>query len=301
MLPEPHDPTYEPAFVAALLAQRAARFAFAPVKHLSRGWDCDVFALGDTHVVRVARNLTAAHGIAREAKLLPCLATQLPVPIPLPVHLSALTDDCDVCFGVYEKLPGLSLCDVPLPDDDYDQLAPVLGAFIRSLHAVTLPHDVHLPDDTIGRLDPTRRGASTRATLTQLVWEGGLSRAQQARLQAMLARAEQTPLASTRVLVHADLHPCNMLVGEDGFTGIIDWVDAHAGHPAVDLAAPYLTLPPSAQAAFFAAYGPLPESTFVWARWRAVSWLTSAVDGSTARGDGSMAHACVARLAAMAG
>jgi aminoglycoside phosphotransferase (APT) family kinase protein len=299
MLPQPHDPTYEPAFVAALLLQQAPHFAPLPVTHLARGWDCDVFALGDTHVVRVARNLTAAHGIVREAKLLPGLRALLPVPIPLPVHLSPPGPEPDVCLGVYEKLPGLSLCDVPLPDDDYEQLAPVLGAFVRCLHAVALPPDVHLPEDELGRLDPKRRAASTRATLTQLVWEGGLSRAQQARLDAMLALAEQTPLASTRVLVHADLHPCNMLIGEDGFTGIIDWVDAHAGHPAVDLATPYLSLPPSVHAAFFAAYGPVAESTLVWARWRAISWLTAALDGSTARGDGSMAHACVARIAAM--
>ncbi|MEY4508798.1 MAG: hypothetical protein RLZZ450_920 [Pseudomonadota bacterium] len=296
----PHDPTYEPAFVAALLAEKAPRFAHQPVTRLAHGRDCDVFTLGEAHVVRVARNLGAARGLVREAKLLPSLAAQLPLRIPLPVHLGAPADERDVCFGVYEKLPGVCLCDVPLPDDDYSELAPLLGAFTRCLHAVALPTDIDLPDDSIGRLDPARRSTSTRASLTQLVWEGGLSRAQRVRLEAALDLAEQTPLSSARVLVHADLHPCNMLIDEDGFTGIIDWVDAHRGHPAADLSAPYLTLPSATHAAFFAAYGAIADHTFVWARWRAISWLTAALAGSQARGDGSMVHNCVARLAAMA-
>jgi aminoglycoside phosphotransferase (APT) family kinase protein len=216
------------------------------------------------------------------------------------VHLSVKVEPGDVCFGLYEKLPGVCLCEVPLHAEDYAELAPALGAFVRSLHEVDLPADVDLPDDELGRLDPARRSASTRASLTQLVWEGGLSRAQQARLVTMLEQAEQTPLPHARVLVHGDLHPCNMLIGEDGFTGIIDWIDAHAGHPAVDLATPYLALPTPAHAAFFDAYGPCPEATFSWARFRAISWLTSALEGSQARGDGAMSHDCVARLLAMA-
>jgi aminoglycoside phosphotransferase (APT) family kinase protein len=300
MQPQPHDPTYEPSFVATLIAQTAPALAHEPVARLSHGWDCDVFTLGEAYVVRVARNLSAAEGIVREAKLLPQLAARLPLPIPRPVHLRVPVDEGGTCFGVYQKLPGHCLADVPLLDDDYAQLAPALGAFVRSLHAFEPPGDLDLPGDLWGRLDPSTRSAPMRTALAQLAWEGGLSRSQHVRLEAALDLAERTELTSQRVLVHADLHPWNMLIGEDGFTGIIDWVDAHLGHPALDLAMAYLTVPPSAQPALFAAYGPLEDSTLVWARFRAISWLTTAITGSRARNEGSAMHDCVARLAALA-
>jgi aminoglycoside phosphotransferase (APT) family kinase protein len=298
MLSRPDDPTYDPALVASLIADALPELAHGAVASLDRGWDCDVFTLGKTHVVRVARNPSASSGISLDARLLPVVRTQLTLPVPAPVYLGRLPGDPGLCFGVYHFLPGVPLCEVALGADDYAELAPALGHFIRSLHVARLPADLVLPDDQIGRLDPARRTAATRATLAQLLWEGALTGPVRAHLEAALALAEQSPLSPSRVLVHGDLHPCNMLVGEHGFSGIIDWVDAHRGHPATDLATAFLTLPPATHAALFAAYGDLDAHTLAWARWRAITWLTVALKGSRARGDGSMAQYCVARLQA---
>ena len=300
MLPRPDDPTYDPAFVAALIEVALPELAHAEVVSLDRGWDCDVFRLGHTHVVRVARNSFASGGISLDARLLPLVRAQLTLPVPAPVYLGTLPGDTSVCFGVYHFLPGAPLCEVELTPDAYARLAPALGQFMRSLHAVALSADIELPDDQIGRLDPARRSAATRACLARLLWEGALSGTECARLEAALDLAEESPLSASRVLVHGDLHGCNMLVGEGGFTGIIDWVDAHRGHPATDLATPFLTLPPSTHAALFEAYGALDAGTLAWARWRAITWLTTALQGSRARDDRAMAHGCVVRLQATA-
>lgn len=66
---------------------------------------------------------------------------------------------------------------------------------------------------------------------------------------AALARAgRDTGIAA---LLHLDLHPLNVLAGEDGaVTGVLDWANAAAGDPALDRARTWsiLTLDPGARA-----------------------------------------------------
>jgi aminoglycoside phosphotransferase (APT) family kinase protein len=52
-------------------------------------------------------------------------------------------------------------------------------------------------------------------------------------------------------LLHLDLHPFNLLADDDGrLTGVLDWANAAAGHPDLDLARTWsiLTLDPAARA-----------------------------------------------------
>jgi aminoglycoside phosphotransferase (APT) family kinase protein len=79
------------------------------------------------------------------------------------------------------------------------------------------------------------------------------------------------------VLAHGDLHLRNLLVNEkDILSAIIDWGDAHIGHPAVDLAIIYNFLPPQGRRVFMDIYGELDEQTKTIARFRAIHttvWL----------------------------
>ena len=294
MLPRADDPTYEPAFVQALLEAAIPEMRPGRVAALARGWDCDVFVVDDTHVVRMARNLSAAAGLTREASVLPSLAARLPLPVPLPVHLGAIPGEAALCFGVYRLLPGTALCETSGSVGDEDVLARDLGHFLRALHAEALVPEV--PPETLGRLDPSRRSAQVREALSQLEWEGGLARAHRVRLVRALDEAEGCALAPAEVLVHGDLHRCNVLIAQGRCSGVIDWIDLHRGHPAVDLAAAFTTVGRSSRAALLEAYGPVAPETVQWARWRAITMLSLAVVGALTRGDGTMAHTCVGML-----
>lgn len=296
MRPSPTDPTYEPALVRSLIATHLPALAAASIVPLARGWDCDVFTVGEGHVARLARNPLAARGLELEAQLLPLLATKLPLPVPRPVVHGVIDDESGLRFGVYEKLAGTPLGAVALAASDYDELAPVLGAFLRALHAVTVPTDLTLPPGELGRFDPARRSAPSQAALEQLQWEGGLGRAQRSRLQQALVAVEQHTLPTSRVLVHGDLNPGNLLIDEDGLCGVIDWIDVHHGPPAADLATSYLNFPEASRAPLFAAYGSVDASTHAWARWRAVTLLTAMLTGAQARGDGELAHRSAQQL-----
>jgi aminoglycoside phosphotransferase (APT) family kinase protein len=296
MAPSFDDPTYESDFVRTLLQEQLPQLAAADITHLARGWGCDVFRLGDEHVVRMARNLEATHGLQRESTLLPRLAAQLPLPIPEPLQLGVIDSARGLCFGLYRWLPGVAVCALDLTTSDYREIAPAMGEFLRALHgADSRP----LPDDELARFQPRQRSDAAHAALDQLSWEGGLRRAQCQRLKDALQEAEGHVLSATRVVVHADLQPCNLLVNEDGFAGVIDWIDAHRGHPAADLAVAYLSFPSAARDALFASYGPLDASTRSWARWRAITVLAAAALGAQARDDSAMVRRCVHQLGAL--
>lgn len=300
MRPHPDDPTYAAEQVSSLVARQLPWLASASVEHLARGWDCDVFAVGGEHVARLSRNLTAARGLVQEAALLPLLSTRLSLPIPQPVGLGSIDDAPDMVGAVYQLLPGTPLCAIELEPSDYDELAPTMGTFLAALHAARLPDTLVLPDDVLARFDPAQRSAGSRAALDQLEWEGGLTRGQCRRLQQGISEVDDHTLSSTRVLVHADLHPCNLLVDEDGFCGVLDWIDAHLGHPAADLATAYMNFPEASRGALFAAYGRVEASTLAWARWRAITVLTATVTGAQARSDGLLAHRSVGQLRQLA-
>jgi aminoglycoside phosphotransferase (APT) family kinase protein len=307
MLPSPSDPTYEPQFVSTLLDALCPELAPARVRQLAHGWDCDVFVVNEQFVARLSRNLLASAALLREARLLPLIAPQLPLPIPVPFHVGDLAQQPGLRFALYGWLPGVALCEAvearPRAGErrshvrsDYSEPAKQLGQFLRALHALELSELPKLPGDELGRLDAARRSGPARERIAQLVWEGALTRPEQRQLERRLDAAEASALGPTRTLVHGDLHDCNLLVHEGMLSGVIDWVDAHVGHPAVDLAAAFVGLPPHAAGSLLSAYGEVAPSTLAWARWRAITQLTMAVSGALARSDMAMASACVERL-----
>lgn len=293
-------PERSAAWVASLLQGLVPLDEGAVVERIGRGWDCDVYEVrgaDQRHVVRVACNADAARGLRREALYLAPLSAQLPLPTAAPRHVGEL--DGGGAFALYRFLPGVALCEVELWPEDYRQLAGELGGFLRSLHGAELPGGLQLPLDERGRLDATQRSESSRQMLEQLLWEGALTRGERARLEGALDEAEPLALGARQVPLHGDLHPCNLLVDEDGFSGVIDWIDVHAGHPAVDLSTAYLSFVEPSRAALFDAYGAVDDATLAWARWRAITVLTATVRGAMARGWGERSHAASRQLAVL--
>ena len=52
---------------------------------------------------------------------------------------------------------------------------------------------------------------------------------------AFRALQADRPPAAPRTLVHGDFRIGNLMVGEDGVTGVLDWELAHVGEPVEDL------------------------------------------------------------------
>ena len=296
MLPTVDDPTYDIEFVAAVLATECPALKPERVRALACGWDCDVFVVNDRFVARFARNLMAARCLAVELEVLPRLAPRLPLPIPRPCASGVIPGMSDYRFVVYELLPGEVLLGRELSCAAFASLGRALGAFMRALHDEPLPTELGVAEDTIGRLSPARRSADVRAKLSLLGQRGAISPHERSRAERALAAAEGMTLSDARVLAHGDLHGGNLLLANAELCGVIDWVDVHCGHPAVDLAVAFAVLPPTARDALFEAYGPVSESTLAWARWRAIAHMTSGATGFFARAEAPTAHAFVDAL-----
>ncbi|HEY3531102.1 MAG TPA: phosphotransferase [Nocardioides sp.] len=204
------------------------------------GWDNLVTLVDSRWVHRSPRFPDREAQLRREAELLPWLAPQLPLPVPLPEVVSQ--HPLTVRYGY---LPG-----GPCPGTSAAH-GTAMGRFLKALHAVD-------PDQAV------RHGARDAGS-----WH--------AELQETLARMERDvlPLLPDEVattgrdllsrmgvqparsgVVHGDLGPEHIRVVGDRVGGVIDWGDSCVGDPALDLAWTMLGASPAFADALAAAYEP---------------------------------------------
>ncbi len=202
------------------------------VRVVDSGWDSRVFDLGGRWILRVAREDWAANAFASEARLLRRLAPALPVPVPRPIRTGKR-------WMLLRRLGGS-----PIDERAGATLGEELGDFLLALHSFPLDealalgvHDRRVIDvrryrrDVLPLLDADERAAGER-------------------LLAEHARAAFEP-----ALAHADLGPAHILVDGDRITGVLDWTDACAGDPAIDLAWPLYGAPRELAMALRSRYG----------------------------------------------
>ncbi len=259
------------ALAGDLIEAQFPELAPVSAELLGTGWDNTVFRVNRTWTFRFPRRALAVELIRTEAAVLPWLAPQLPLPIPAPGFLGAPTDPFPYPFTGCAFLPGVSASDVGLDDSQRVALAAPLAAFLRALHAVPVQAAERsgAPVDQLGRLEINKRTRQIEERLSHCL-DAGLI----ASKHALLRVAHDVPAdwsSGPTHLVHGDLYARHVLIDPSGqASGVIDWGDVHRGHPAVDLALAAGFLPPSAQAAFAAAYGPIDADTWRMARFRAL-------------------------------
>ena len=73
------------ALIQALLGEQHPHLAHLPCVPVEAGWDNVMVRLGDSFCVRLPRRGAATAAIANEQAWLPCLAENLPLPIPVPL------------------------------------------------------------------------------------------------------------------------------------------------------------------------------------------------------------------------
>ena len=94
-------------------------------------------------------------------------------------------------------------------------------------------------------------------TLGEQLLGGAMTAEEAARTQADLQRRlHALPWPGGQPLLHLDFHPLNVLMAEDGPV-VIDWTNAHAGPPGLDVAMSALILAAVALTGEFAAAGQL--------------------------------------------
>jgi aminoglycoside phosphotransferase (APT) family kinase protein len=225
-----------------------------PLRLVANGWDNAVYRLGADRSVRLPRRAVAVPLLVHEQRWLPRLAPLLPVPVPVPVAVGAPAGSYPWPWSINPWLPGRPAAAVPVA-----ARVTFAADLARCLAALHVPAPPDAPQNAFRGVPLVSRAAAVRERLRGpllALWESLL---------------ETPPWTGPPVWLHADPHPANLLVGDDGrLAALIDFGDLTAGDPATDLAAAWMVFDPAGRAAFRAAY---PASDATWRRAR--GWALS--------------------------
>jgi aminoglycoside phosphotransferase (APT) family kinase protein len=275
-----------------------------PVRLGARGWDNQLWRLGDDLAVRLPWATESADALLRkEHTWLPALAPRLPLPVPVPQRLGEPSARFPRPWIVTTWVPGEPADRAPVTCAA--EAADALAAFLTALHQPA-PEQV----DTAGRGRGGPLAGSSKWVTQQLAsaTELGLIPDLDA-VRAVWDDAAAAPdWTGPALWLHGDLHPANILTADGTICGVIDFGDLFAGDPAVDLAAAWTLLPDGAADRFYGAYQPAPDAATLrrargWAVIRALVGLHVGDAGVHGRPGGKPtwgppAHAALRRLIA---
>lgn len=257
--------------VRELLRDQHPDLADRPVRLGARGWDNQLWRLGDDLAVRLPWATRSADALLRkEHAWLPTLAPHLPLPVPVPQRLGEPSERFPRPWIVTTWVPGTP-ADLS-PATRAAEAADALAAFLTALHRPA-------PDGAPAgrqRGGPPGEHAGWFARQLAAATERGLIPDPDA-VQTIWADAAAAPdWAGPALWLHADLHPANVLTADGTLCGVIDFGDLCAGDPACDLAAAWTLLPDGAADRFHRAYEPAPDAATLrrargWAVLRALA------------------------------
>jgi aminoglycoside phosphotransferase (APT) family kinase protein len=288
-----------------LLREQHPDLADHPLRLGARGWDNQLWRLGDDLAVRLPWATRSADALLRkEHAWVPTLAPRLPLPIPVPQRFGEPAERFPRPWTVTTWVPGTP-ADLA-PATRAAEAAKALGAFLTAIHRpapdgapVGRGHGGALAE-LAGRFSEhlasaVEMGLISDPDVVSAIWE-----------DALAAPDWTGPL----VWLHGDLHPANVLTADGTFCGVIDFGDLCAGDPARDLAAPWVLLPDGAADAFYDAYEPAVDAATLrrargWAVLTALSGIVIGEAGVLGRPGGKAswgppAHASLRRLVATA-
>ncbi|THA24363.1 aminoglycoside phosphotransferase family protein [Streptomyces sp. RKND-216] len=288
-----------------LLREQHPDLAGQPVRLGARGWDNQLWRLGDDLAVRLPWATESADELLRkEHAWLPALAPHLPLPTPVPQRLG---EPC-------ERFPRPWIVTTWVPGEPADRApatngigaADSLAAFLTALHK---PAPAGAPVGLRG--GPLADLAEGFARHLAMADGLGLIPEPDA-VRAIWEDAAAAPAWDGPTLwIHGDLHPANVLTAGGTFCGVIDFGELCAGDPACDLAAPWALLPDGAVDRFYGAYRPTPDAATLrrargWAVLRALVCILIGDAGVHGRPGGKPswgppAHATLRRLTTTTG
>ncbi|MFF7978530.1 aminoglycoside phosphotransferase family protein [Streptomyces sp. NPDC007901] len=291
--------------VRDLLRDQHPDLADRPVEFGARGWDNQLWRLGDDLAVRLPWATLSADALLRkEHAWLPALAQGLPLPVPVPQRLGEPSERFPRPWIVTTWVSGTPADRAPVTRAA--AAARALADFLTALHR---PAPEGAPAGR-GRGGPLADCAEGFARQLASAIEMGLVPDPDA-VGAVWEDAVAAPeWAGPALWLHADLHPANVLTGDGTICGVIDFGDLCAGDPACDLAAAWTLLPDGAADRFYDAYRPVTDAATRrrargWAVLRALACMCIGEAGVHGRPGGKPTwgppgHAALRRLVATA-
>ncbi|MFE3247631.1 aminoglycoside phosphotransferase family protein [Streptomyces sp. NPDC059209] len=256
-----------------LLREQHPDLADHPLELGARGWDNQVWRLGDDLAVRLPWATESADGLLRkEHAWLPVLAPHLPLRVPVPQRLGEPSERFPRPWLVTTWVPGEPADRAPATRAA--EAAETLATFLTALHRPA-PDEAPEGRHRGGRLaDTAEHFTRELASAT----ERGLIRDPDA-VRAVWEDAAAAPeWTGPRLWLHGDLHPANVLTADGTISGVIDFGDLFAGDPAFDLAAAWILLPDGATDRFHDVYRPTADAAALrrargWAVLRALAGI----------------------------
>jgi aminoglycoside phosphotransferase (APT) family kinase protein len=257
---------------AQLIESQFPRLKPVSLKKIGEGFDNTVFQVNGVFLFRFPRRAIAVDLLQLECRLLPVIKQlELPIEIPKPLFIGQSSRDFPWSFVGYAYIEGESLG--LLSDQQRMDSVRMLAHFLLKLHQLPIEkaEALGVPRDQWDRLDVPKR-------LAQL--KDNMSKAADLRLWSDWTEINYvvfnlhhfTPEDYRETLVHGDLHIRNVLVDQTGrLAAIIDWGDAHIGHPALDLSMVYSYFPAEGRKLFYSIYGEVSLKTQQLARFRAIN------------------------------
>lgn len=272
--------------VQQLLRDQHPDLADLPVTFGARGWDNQLWRLGDDLAVRLPWQTQSADALVRkEYEWLPGLVPLLPLPVPVPQRLGEPSPRYPHPWIVTTWVPGTAADTAP--PSNGGSASRALAEFLVALNQPA-PAGAPRGRDRGGPLRRAARGVAHRleslsdacATATDL--EMGPSPDVE-NVQAVWEDALAAPgWDGPPLWLHGDLHPANVLTANGDLAGVIDFGDLCAGDPALDLSASWIILPDFQDIERFRSASPLAQSDATWRRargwavWRALGSLSIA-------------------------
>ncbi|EFL35573.1 aminoglycoside phosphotransferase, partial [Streptomyces viridochromogenes DSM 40736] len=234
-----------------LLRDQHPDLADRPLRLGARGWDNQLWRLGDDLAVRLPYATPDADVLLRkEHAWMPGIARRLPLEVPVPQRLGEPSERFPRPWIVTTWVRGTPADRAPATRAA--ESADALAAFLTALHRPA-PDGAPAGRGRGGRLAD---GADGFAGQLASVAELGLVPDPEA-VGAVWEDAVAAPeWTGPPLWLHGDLHPANVLTADGTFCGVVDFGDLCAGDPACDLAAAWTLLPDGAADRFFAAYRP---------------------------------------------
>ncbi|WP_405401785.1 aminoglycoside phosphotransferase family protein [Streptomyces sp. NBC_01104] len=242
--------------VRELLREQHPDLAGLPLTLGARGWDNQLWRLGDDLAVRLPWATQSADELLRmEHTWLPALAPGLPLEVPVPQRLGEPSERFPRPWIVTTWVPGAPADRAPATKAA--EAADALAGFLTALHR---PAPDTAPAGRFGRGGSLADGSEgTLRTLDEAAGQGLVPDPDVVR--AVWEDAVTAPEWEGPALwLHGDLHPANILTADGTICGVIDFGDLCAGDPACDLAAPWVLLPDGAIDRFHAAYRPAADA-----------------------------------------
>jgi aminoglycoside phosphotransferase (APT) family kinase protein len=189
------------------------------------GTDNAIWRLGSDLVIRLPRIHWAAGQVEFEARWLPRLAPDLPVPIPEPIAISKPSEEFRYRWAVHRWIPGEGAALDRM--DDPTTFALALADVVRKLQAASTSGAPPAQNRArpLAEYDEATRSYIDHAShlidaaAATEVWEEALA---------------APPHQGGQVWVQGDLEG-NCLVRDGRLCGIVDWGSACAGDPSVDI------------------------------------------------------------------